>query len=69
MAYTQKQLDALDAAIAAGELEVSDGDTRVRYRSMSELQEARRFVASQMANANSSKRPARAFRMTVNKGI
>lgn len=69
MAYTQKQLDALDAAIAAGELEVSDGDTRVRYRSMSELQEARRFVASQMAKEGNTRRPSRSFRMTVSKGV
>lgn len=51
MAYTSTDLEALDQAIASGQLEVEFGDRRVKYRSMSELLEARRHVAAQIAAA------------------
>ncbi|WP_369407179.1 phage head-tail joining protein, partial [Paenirhodobacter ferrireducens] len=37
MSFTQEQLDALRAARATGALEVSQGNERVRYRSLAEL--------------------------------
>lgn len=44
MAFTQTQLDALNAAIASGTLRVTyDGNT-VEYRSMAELVRARTLV-------------------------
>jgi hypothetical protein len=37
MAFTQAQLDALDAAIAGGELTVKYQDKQVTYRSLDEM--------------------------------
>ena len=37
MAWTQQQLDAIEGAIASGELTVRFGDRTVTYRSMDEL--------------------------------
>lgn len=55
MAYTQADLDALDAAIASSQLEVQYADRRVKYRSMGELLQARQHVASQIATATGRK--------------
>jgi len=44
MAYTQSDLDALQAALAKGEKRVSFGDKTVEYRSVEELQAAIRQV-------------------------
>lgn len=44
MAYTQADLDALQAALAKGEKRVSFGDKTVEYRSIEELQAAIRAV-------------------------
>lgn len=46
MAYTTADLDALDAAIAGGELSVQVDGRRVQYRSIAELLQARAHVAS-----------------------
>lgn len=40
MAYTQADLEALQAALAKGEKRVSFGDKTVEYRSVEELQAA-----------------------------
>ena len=37
MAYTQDDLDRIQAVIAKGELEVQYADRKVRYRSIAEL--------------------------------
>lgn len=68
MAYTQADLDAIDSAIASGELEVSQNDSRVKYRSINELKAARSLVASKLANSV-GKRPTRQYRVNVGKGI
>jgi hypothetical protein len=44
MAYTQADLEALQAALAKGEKRVSFGDKTVEYRSVEELQAAVRQV-------------------------
>lgn len=44
MAYTQSDLEALQAALAKGEKRVSFGDKTVEYRSIEELQAAIRAV-------------------------
>lgn len=49
MAYTQAQLDGLDAAIASGTLRVSYEGKTVEYRSMDELLRARNIVAAAIA--------------------
>lgn len=45
MAYTQEQLDALDAAIASGTKVVMYDGKRVEYATLDELMRARRIVA------------------------
>jgi hypothetical protein len=44
VAWTQQQLDAIEAAIAGGELTVRFGDRTVTYRSMDELLQARSVI-------------------------
>ena len=54
MALSQSDLDAIDQAIAAGELEVESNGRRVRYRSIADLMAARAHIASVLANASTS---------------
>lgn len=49
MAWTQQQLDAIEAAIASGELTVRFGDRTVTYRSMTELLQARAVIKEALA--------------------
>lgn len=63
MALTQTDLDALDAAIAASELEVEIDGRRVKYRSTSELLKARSHVSDMVGAASRSTRRS-AFRFT-----
>lgn len=44
MAWTQTDLDAIEAAIATGELTVRFADRQVTYRSMAELIAARNLI-------------------------
>lgn len=53
MALTQTDLDNLDTAIAAAELEVQLEGRKVRYRSTDELLKARAHVASVLSGAAS----------------
>ena len=48
MAFTQVQLDALETAIAAGTLEVSVGDKKVRYHSLDEMIRLREIMRNQL---------------------
>ena len=48
MAYTQADLEALQAALAKGEKRVSLGDKTVEYRSVEELQAAIRQVKREL---------------------
>ncbi|MCC6389136.1 MAG: hypothetical protein IT167_00940 [Bryobacterales bacterium] len=49
MAWTQAHLDAIEAAIASGELTVRFGDRTVTYRSMDELLQARAVIKEALA--------------------
>lgn len=49
MAVSQADIDALNAAIAAGERVVRKGDTMVEYRSVAELITARDNLVNQIA--------------------
>lgn len=49
MAWTQAQLDAIESAIASGELTVRFGDRTVTYRSMEELLQARGVIKEALA--------------------
>ncbi|MET3431442.1 hypothetical protein ABIC71_000920 [Herbaspirillum seropedicae] len=48
MAFDQTQLDALDAAIASGELTVKYNGKEITYRSINELVRARNIVGGEL---------------------
>lgn len=50
MAWTQAQLDAIEAAIASGELSVQFGDRTITYRSMEDLLKARAVIKDALAS-------------------
>lgn len=50
MAFTQQNLDVLDAAIATGTLTVEYNGKRVTYRSIDELIRARNLIKSDLEN-------------------
>jgi hypothetical protein len=56
MAYTQADLDAVKKAIAGSQLEVQYGDKRVRFRSLEELERAKRMIAAELASASGVRR-------------
>lgn len=51
MAFTQEQLEAVETAIATGELRVSFNGREVTYRSVSDLMAARRVIKDALAAA------------------
>ena len=59
MAWTQDQLDGLEAAIASGTLEVRTGDKSVRYHSLDEMIKLRDVIRNQL-NADAQTQPSRA---------
>lgn len=61
MAFTQADLDAIDAAIASGELTVSHNGRTVTYRSMDDLFKARDRIANLIA-LQASRRAGSSFR-------
>lgn len=70
MAYTSADLDALDAAIAGGELSVQVDGRRIQYRSISELLQARAHVAqvlTQQSQPGTSRSRFR-FNFTTSRG-
>lgn len=69
MAYTQDDLTSIREAIATGEKSVTFADGKsVVYRSMDELVKAEQLI-SKYLEAAAGRRPRRAFRMNVSKGV
>lgn len=66
MAFSQTDLDNLNAAIATGELTVEFGGRRVTYRSIDDLIRARSLVAGELAGQSAAQGATRrgAFRVT-----
>jgi len=56
MAFTQTDLDAVNAAISSGELTVKHNGREVTYRSMDDLLKARTTIANEIASATSGSR-------------
>ena len=54
MAFTQTDLDNINAAIATGEMTVEVNGRRVTYRSISDLERARSIIQGDLAAANPS---------------
>ena len=73
MAYTEVQLQALEAALAKGEKRVSFGDKTVEYRSVEELKAAIREVklgiSEQAVATGLWPRAPRQIRVTTGKGF
>lgn len=73
MAYTQTQLDALEAALATGERRVAFGDKVVEYRTVDELKaairEVRRGMAVEAAATGLWPGAPRQIRVTTTKGF
>ena len=72
MAYSQAQLDALEAALAKGERRVSFGDKTVEYRTVEELaaaiKEVKRGLFDDAVNTGLWPRAPRQVRITTRKG-
>lgn len=72
MAYTQEQLDALEAALARGEKRVAFSDKSVEYRSIDELRlairDVQRGLNEQAVVTGLWPRPPRQIRVTTTKG-
>ena len=73
MAYTETQLQALEAALAKGERRVSFGDKTVEYRSVDELKaairEVKRCLLDQATATGLWPGPPRQIRVTTSKGF
>ncbi len=65
MALSQTDLDALDLAIAAGQLTVRLGDRVLTYQSISEMLKARAHVAKVISNAGGVTRVAPRYQTAV----
>ncbi|MBL0918035.1 MAG: hypothetical protein IBJ14_04990 [Hydrogenophaga sp.] len=55
MSFTTADLQAIDAAIASGELTVSHNGRTVTYRSMDDLMKARATIVAELAGAQSGR--------------
>jgi hypothetical protein len=73
MALSQNDLDALDEAIASGELTCSVNGRSVTYRSIDDLMKARRHVENVIRIQNSKGRRCSllgsSFRTKVDRGV
>jgi hypothetical protein len=56
MAFTSADIDAIDRAIASGELIVRMGDRQVQYRTLDELLAARDRISAVIAAQSSTSR-------------
>lgn len=68
MAYTSTDLDAINAAIASGELTVKSNGREVTYRSMTDLLKAKRTIESELNAATSGGRAGGSFHFTFKTG-
>ena len=58
MAFTPQDLQAIDAAIASGEMTVSSNGREVTYRSQADLFKAREAISAALAAQANPARPA-----------
>ncbi|MGY4027857.1 phage head-tail joining protein [Aeromonas rivuli] len=70
MAFTQDDVNALDEAIASGELTVRIDGREVQYRSIDDLLKAKRHIVRLMARrAGARSSPLAGVRTCVDRGI
>lgn len=56
MAYTQTDLDRINAALASGNLTVRSGNDQVTYQSVDEMMRVKRLIGAELAQASGQKR-------------
>lgn len=61
MAFTQTDLDNINAAIATGEMTVEVNGRRVTYRSMADLERARGIIQSDLSAASAGSKPRSSY--------
>ncbi len=61
MAFTQEQLNTLNAAIAEGALIVWYGDKRIEYRSLDQMIKIRNMMIEEINAAANKTKPSRYF--------
>lgn len=67
MAFTQTQLDAIESAIASGELKVVFDGREVMYRSVDDLIKARNLVKSALEASGSAPKATRTSYASVSR--
>ena len=60
-AFTQTDLDALEQAIASGQLEVRIGDRKVVYRTLKEMLDIRAMMRSSLGLDDDANTPTRRY--------
>lgn len=61
MAFTTSDLDAINAAIASGELTVKHNGREVTYRSLGDLMQAKRTIEAELNAASTGGRQGGSF--------
>ncbi|WP_430929754.1 phage head-tail joining protein [Pseudoalteromonas rubra] len=70
MAFTQNDIDALDSAIAGGELTVKIDGREITYRNISDLTKAKRHIQREIARSSGARsRAFSAIRTTIDRGL
>ena len=69
MAYTQAQLDKLEAAIAIGALRVESNGDMVIYRSLEEMIRVRDLMRAELGVSPSTQSRGRAWRPATSTGL
>jgi hypothetical protein len=70
MAFTQRDIDELDEAIAAGEKTVKVNGREVEYRSIDEMLKARRHIAGLVARGKGRRKsPLSGIRTVLDRGL
>jgi len=69
MAYTQTQLDALEAAIAQGALSVQFGERKITYHSLAEMTSLRDTMRSELGVAKPAGSRSRIIQIKTGKGL
>lgn len=74
MAFTQTDLDAVNAAVASGELKIEVAGRMVMYRSIDELIKARDIISAELAatataNTSSVRRGSYSVRFSTARGF
>ncbi|HEY8356090.1 MAG TPA: hypothetical protein VIL30_01410 [Ramlibacter sp.] len=68
MAFNSTDLDAINSAIASGELTVKHSGREITYRSMEDLQKAKRMIEAEIASTQNGSRAGGSYRFNFQTG-